>query len=59
MKKHQYATNTWCEQYIESINMSIPHLKNKGLHMKNWHLVYVSFLFSIIAYCYLRFFSLF
>ncbi len=50
MKKHQYATYTWCEQYIECINMSIPHLKNKWLHMKIWHLVYVSFLFSIIAF---------
>jgi len=37
-----YATNMWCEKYIECI-ISIWHLKEKSLHMgKNWHVLHIS-----------------
>jgi len=44
---HHYATNMWCEQYIECI-INIWHLKNKSLRMeKNWHVLHVSNTFRL------------
>jgi hypothetical protein len=37
---HQFIVDTWCEQYIEYIT-NISHLRNKWLHMKTQHLVYI------------------
>jgi hypothetical protein len=40
VSNHQFTIDTWCEQYIEFI-INISHLRNKWLHMKIRHLVYI------------------
>jgi len=52
--KHQHTINTWCEQYIECIT-SNPHLKNEWLHIKNWHVLYISHHFSTLNSWYMHF----
>jgi len=37
-----------CEQYISYISICFPHMTNGWLHIKNWHIVYVSHHFSTI-----------
>jgi len=45
---HHYATNMWCEQYIECI-INIWHLKKKSLHLgRNWHVLHISNHFSTL-----------